>query len=279
VRGRKAGLGFAVLGGAAILSGRALNNSRRRRGITVSAIDEAVKRWLDETGGQVRAEIMVVIAAYNEAGSLARVLERIPARIRDKDVKVLVVVDGATDETEQVARQFCVPAVMPIRRGQGAALRAGYAIAVASGADVVAVTDADGQTVPEELPRLVEPILDNEADFVNGSRVLGEDQTESAIRAAGVVFFARLISSLANIEITDTSSPFRAVRGDIVRRLSMRQDQFQAPELLLRSLRAGARFTEVPITFQKRQAGRTKKPMPIPYALGYLRSILRSRFL
>ena len=166
--------------------------------------------------------------------------------------------------------------VNPINRGGGAALRAGYEIAMNYGAQIVVTLDADGQHVPAEIPLLVEPILKGEADFVNGSRVLGTFEKESAIRSLGVVVFNRLVSALMAQPITDCSNAFRAIRVEVIKKLSLEQDQFHTSEFLIDAIKKGARVVEVGITIRKRQSGTTKKPMSLVYGWGFFKAILNS---
>jgi hypothetical protein len=219
-------------------------------------------------------DIAVVIPAYDEADNIGPVLERIPAEVQGRRVQTFVVVDGGKDNTEQVVRAQGVPVVIhPINRGGGAALRAGYEVALDSGAQIIVTLDADGQHLPEEIPIVVEPILNNEADFVNGSRVLGRFEKESEIRALGVIFFNWLITVLMGTRITDASNAFRAVRADTLRQLKLYQDQFHTSELLIEALKKDARVIEVPITIQKRQSGETKKPPTLRYSWGFAKAI------
>ena len=132
----------------------------------------------------------MVIPAYNEADNIQIVLSNMPATVCGKKTQAIVVVDGGSDGTEQVVRSLGFPVIVnPINRGGGAALRVGYQAAIDRKADIVVTLDADGQHLPEEMERLVEPILNNQADFVNGSRVLGSFERENAIRSMGVVVF------------------------------------------------------------------------------------------
>ena len=103
---------------------------------------------------------------------------------------------------------------LPLNRGQGAALRTGYRLALITGADVVVTMDADGQHQPSELSRLVAPIVDGDADVVNGSRVLGEADPSHAAREMGIKVFAQLLSLLTWSRITDPACGYRAVRTE-----------------------------------------------------------------
>jgi hypothetical protein len=225
---------------------------------------------LDDTG-----DIAVVIPAYNEEENIADVLKRVPKQVLGVNVQTYVVVDGATDATEQVVRELAVPVVVnPINRGGGAALRAGYEVALDSGADIIVSLDADGQHLPEEIPRVVKPVIDGEADFVNGSRILGDSEPGSRIRVLGIFLFNWLVSFLMFTRITDCSNAFRAIRADTLRKLTLRQDQFHTSELLIEALKKGARVKEVGITIRKRQSGVTKKPPSLRYGWGFAKAIV-----
>ena len=236
---------------------------------TISRLVNALARakfWEEYRDKCDSGEIAVVIPAFNEADNIGDVLDRIPKKIMGRKVQAFVVVDGGDDATEELVRAMAVPVVVhPINRGGGAALRAGYEVALESGAQIVVTLDADGQHLPEEIPKLVEPILKDEADFVNGSRVLGNFEPESRMRTLGIHVFNWLISLLMYTSITDASNAFRAVRADTLRRLTLRQDQFHTSELLIEALKKDARVKEVPITILKRQGGVTKKPPSLKY--------------
>lgn len=248
-------------------------NANRR---TITSLVEALARnrfWAEhrdcETG-----EIAVVIPAYNEAQNIAPVLRRIPEQLFRRRVQTYVVVDGSRDETERVVREQAVPVlVQPINRGGGAALRTGYQVALESGAEIVVTLDADGQHRPEEISVLVEPIISDQADFVNGSRVLGRGESSSRIRSVGIVFFNALISLLMMRRITDASNAFRAIRASTLRELTLYQDQFHTSEILIEAIKKGHRVVEVPITILRRQSGTTKKPRSLKYGWGFAKAI------
>ena len=192
--------------------------------------------------GQNDASIYVVIPAYNEADNIEPVLARIPEEVLGLRVRPLVVVDGATDATQQVVERMNHAAVgYTVNRGGGSALKAGYEIALEDDAEIVVTLDADGQHSPEEIERLVAPILDGSADLVNGSRVLGSYEKDSQVRAAGVVLFNWLISLLTMTHITDCSNAFRAIRVSELGKLQLRQSQFHSSEMLIEALKRGLR--------------------------------------
>src|SRR4028118_918684 len=119
-------------------------------------------------------EILIIVPAYDEEGGIQGVLRRIPDEVLGHPVKTVVVDDGSKDATAAIAREEDVPVVTHVvNRGQGDALRTGFAIARAEQSEIVINLDADGQYKPEELDRLVKPIIEGKADFVLGSRFMG----------------------------------------------------------------------------------------------------------
>jgi len=221
------------------------------------------------------ASIYVVIPAYNEAYNIEPVLARIPREVLGLRVRPLVVVDGATDATQLVVERMNHAAVgYTVNRGGGSALKAGYEIALEDDAEIVVTLDADGQHLPEEIPRLVTPIFEGRADLVNGSRVLGTYEKDSQVRAAGVVLFNWLVSALTMTRITDCSNAFRAIRASELAKLDLRQSQFHTSELLIEALKRGLRVIEVPITITRRMSGESKKGMTLTYGWGFARAIV-----
>jgi hypothetical protein len=238
-------------------------------------VRELAKREFRQKHGPDDARIYVIIPAFNEAENIGAVLQRVPAAVCGLKTKPIVVIDGATDRTAQVVDELNHKAISyTVNRGGGSALRAGYEVALEDGADIIVTLDADGQHLPEEIPRVVEPIVNGEADLVNGSRVLGHYEKDSVVRASGVVLFNWMISILAMKRITDCSNAFRAIRASELRKLSLRQSQFHTSELLLEALNKGLRVIEVPITIKRRLSGESKKPTSLKYAWGFTKAIV-----
>lgn len=247
------------------------------RNLTRFVQSQARQRFDEEFPSKDLGAICVVIPAYNEAENLGAVLERMPSQIDQHRVSVLVCVDGATDDTAVVAKKHGVAvAVHGINLGGGAALSTGYQIAIDKGADIVVTIDADGQNHPEEMPNLVRPLLNREADMTSGSRRLGSFEQDSLIRRAGVYFFSGVASILNRKRITDLSSGYRAIRSDCLQRLDLQQQQFHASEFMIEALSKGLRVKEVPITFSRRSGGESKKPGTFRYGWGFTKAILQT---
>jgi hypothetical protein len=221
--------------------------------------------------------IVTISPAYNEAENVAAVIHAIPEEIDGYSVIPIVVDDASEDGTGDVARGAGAIVVRnPIRRGGGLALRVGYEVAAKLNADVVVSIDADGQHVPEEMPVLVKPVLDGEADMVNGSRLLGEFESESVVRHIGVHFFSWMVSIMTGQRITDPSSGYRATRADILKKFVLTQDQFWTSELLIEGLRHRSHIVEVPITIRARTGGESKKPAAVKYGWRFSKAIVQT---
>lgn len=257
------------------VSARLLRSHRQ-----VSDLVRAIARteYLRQRGGRLgKSSITIVIPAYNEEKTILPVLQRIPERIAGYQTHPVVVEDGGTDRTSDVARGLNVPvSVHLINRGQGGALRTGFEIALAEGSDIVVTMDADGQHRPEEIERLIAPILSGEADFVLGSRFLGEYQDRGGARHLGILFFTALTRLLSGAKITDITNGFRAIRTEKILQLELQEDRFNAPELLMEAARKGLRITEVPVTIASRASGESKKPPGLRYPFGFGRTILKT---
>ena len=239
-------------------------------------VDEAAAAaFADALAGRRLRALTVVIAAYNEEASIEAVLRPMPASVCGLDVDTVVVVDGAADTTAVVARAAGVLVCdVPVNRGQGAALRLGYRLARTHGARFVATLDADGQYDPAQLAAVVEPLVAGRADFVTGSRRLGEARTTDRFRAAGVVVFAWLISRLTGQRVTDPANGLRAMRAEVTAAVDLRQPQYQATELLIEAAMRGFRVADVPDTMYQRSSGTTKKGGNLRYGVRVGRVIL-----
>ncbi|MDX6582273.1 MAG: hypothetical protein QOI10_1457 [Solirubrobacterales bacterium] len=224
-----------------------------------------------------RNRIGVLVPAYNEADNVGKVLDRIPAEVCGVETAVLVVDDGSRDGTEEVARAHgAIVARHVINRGGGAALRTGYRLLSDSGARIVVTLDADGQHLPEEMERLVKPVLDGEVAVAHGSRVLGEAEANHPAREAGIVFFNKLVSLITRTHVTDCSNGYRAVRADVLPQLVLRQEQFHTSEFMIEAIKRGVPAKEVPVTVVSRLSGHSKKPAVMRYGMGFANAIVRT---
>jgi glycosyltransferase involved in cell wall biosynthesis len=196
--------------------------------------------------------IDVVIPALNEEASLPRVLADLP---RPPVRRIVVADNGSTDGTVRVAREGGAVVVPAPRRGYGSACLAGLDhLRHHDPPDLVVFVDADYSDHPEELPRLIAPILSGAADVVIGSRVLGEREPGALLpqARAGNLVACWLIRLLYGHRYTDLG-PFRAIRWDALERIGMSDPNFGwTAEMQVKALRHKLRVAEVPVSYRRR---------------------------
>lgn len=202
------------------------------------------------------ATIDVVIPALNEEESLPLVLGDLASLHEKRIVRRVVVADnGSEDATARVAREGGATVVEAPRRGYGSACLAGLDwLRENDPPEIVVFLDADYSDHPDELPRVVAPILAGDADLVIGSRVLGDRQPGALLpqARAGNVVACVLIRLLYGHRFTDLG-PFRAIRWDALERIAMEDPDFGwTAEMQVKALRHGLDVTEVPVSYRKR---------------------------
>ncbi len=277
--GRILGLAVFAIFILFLLALRALSQSARNSR-QLSAVLEGLA-WEEFRQAQLperyRDRVAVLVPAYNEAENVGHVLDLIPAEVCGRPTAVLVVDDGSRDGTGDVAAEHgAAVARHVINRGGGAALRTGYRLMVESGAEVVVTLDADGQHLPSEMERLVQPVLDGEVDVAHGSRVLGHADRNHFARELGIVFFNRLVSLITRTKVSDCSNGYRAVRTTVLPQLVLRQEQFHTSEFMIEAIKRGIPAKEVPVTVERRLHGHSKKPAVVRYGLGFANAIVRT---
>jgi len=203
-----------------------------------------------------KPSVSVIVAALNEEAAIARVVEAVPRHIADE---VIVVDNGSTDHTAEVARAAGARVVREPNPGYGRAFRAGLR-AIVPDSQIIVFLDGDGSDYPEMMDRLVQPIVAGTHDFVVGSRILGR-------REPGSMNFHQVFASymvglilhlLYRVRYTDMG-PFRAIRRDALERLGMREETYGWPlEMQMKTARAGLRILEVPVDYRRRASGQSK---------------------
>ncbi|MEX2625777.1 MAG: lysylphosphatidylglycerol synthase domain-containing protein [Ilumatobacteraceae bacterium] len=216
------------------------------------------------------APVVLFLPAHNEAPRIAEVLASVPESVQGHPVVTLVVDDGSTDSTAEIARASGATVVShPTNRGLGAAVRTGFAAGVDLGASAVAFCDADGEYDPAELDVLVTPILAGRADYVVGSRFAGNIQHMRPHRRFGNRVLTRWLAWTVRHPITDGQSGYRALSGHAAATVDIVHDYNYAQVLTVDALRRGMRYREVPITYRFRSTGRSFVRL-----LPYLRSVV-----
>ncbi|WP_324735710.1 glycosyltransferase family 2 protein [Thermococcus sp. SY098] len=185
--------------------------------------------------------ISVIIPAYNEEKRIGKVLQRMPEFVDE----VIVVDDGSEDRTSEVARELGAEVIrLEQNQGKGRAMSEG--IKKANG-DIIVFIDADGQHKPEEIIKLVEPIVNGEADFVIGSRLIKAQGERPLIRKISNFITTSLIRLKLGINVRDTQSGFRAIRREFLPEIESKRYEVET-EVLIKAVKKGARVKEVPVS-------------------------------
>ena len=207
-------------------------------------------------------KVSFLIPAFNEAGTIATVVEQVQALPFEK--QLIVVDDGSTDGTAAILDDLAAEAgnlvlLRQENRGKGAALRAG--IPYVDG-DVVVIQDADLEYDPADVPVLIEPILDGRADVVYGSRLSGGRPQRAYLfwHRVGNRFLSLATGALFNTTLSDMETGYKAFRADVLASLELRESGFGIePEITGRICKQGLRIYELPVAYYGRTYGEGKK--------------------
>lgn len=215
---------------------------------------------------------MIGIApVFNEREKIGEVIRRIPRDVVDE---ILIVDDGSTDGSQDVARDGGATVIeLGATLGVGVAIRTGYEHAVRNGFDIAVVMAGNNKDSPEEIPQLLDPIVNDGADLVQGSRWLsGEDDFGDmpAYRRIATKLHPALFNLVSRANMTDTTNGFRAITTDVLRdpQLDLSQawlDEYELEVYLLYKVaKLGYRVSEVGVTkrYPPKELGQTKmKPI------------------
>lgn len=204
--------------------------------------------------------VIVFLPAHNEEETIGEVIARIPRNFDSRiDVKVLVIDDGSEDQTVSVAKRAGADYIFSFssNQGLGAAVRKGLEKALCLGADIGVYIDSDNEYPPEQIPDLLEPLFKGEADYIIGSRFLGQIKGMKLHRRLGNYTFTFLQSLLLRKWIYDGQSGMRAFSKQAMEHAEIIHDYNYAQVLTLNLVRKGFRLKEIPIQYQVRQKGKS----------------------
>lgn len=233
-------------------------------------------------------KILLIIPAYNESEGIVNTIETVKAYQANCPYQLdyIVINDGSTDNEEEVLRSNAIHHVELIQNlGIGGAVQTGYLYAQQKGYDIAIQFDGDGQHDIESLPQLVEPILSGEADFVVGSRFVGDSESEfksSGSRQAGIKILSWLIRLTSKITIKDVTSGYRAGNRKIIEQFVKRYpSQYPEPESYMHLFAQGFKVKEVGVKMFERMAGESSINLikGVNYMISVSLSIIASSLL
>jgi glycosyltransferase involved in cell wall biosynthesis len=202
-------------------------------------------------------KVSFLVPAYNEASTIGEVLDRVADL--DLEAQVIVVDDGSSDGTAEIAEARGATVIRQPNRGKGAALRA--AIPHVEG-DIAVVQDADMEYDPADVPALIEPIVRGAADVVFGSRLRGGRPQRAFLfwHLVGNRFLSLLTNVLFNTTLSDMETGYKAFRAEVLRSLDLREDRFGIePEITAKVCKRQLRIYELPISYYGRTFDEGKK--------------------
>lgn len=208
-----------------------------------------------------RLNLAVVLLALNEETTVGHVIAAVPRRLQGvRDVEVILVDDGSTDAT--VLRALAAGADRIVRharnRGLVAAFSRGMNEALQAGADIVVHLDSDGQHDPEQIPRLIAPIVAGEADIVVGARLLADATDMTRAKRVGNRFGSWIFRRLLRLPVSDFTSGYRALSREALLRLNLVSDYTYTLESLIQAARMRLAVAEVAVPARKRSVGESR---------------------
>lgn len=202
--------------------------------------------------------VLIIIPAYNEAQSVGGVITSVRRDLPGADI--VVVNDGSTDSTSNVARERGAVVIdLPYNMGIGAAMQTGYKYAERMGYDIAVQVDGDGQHPPDQISRIISPVMEGKADIVIGSRFLGEGEyLPSLARSIGIKTFSLMLSLVTGQKVTDPTSGFRAVNKEVIRYYTRNYpEDYPEVEAVVLLHKAGFTIMEVPVRMEARVWGKS----------------------
>jgi len=203
--------------------------------------------------------LSVIIPVYNEELTIGDIIDRVKKSVQQTGLKseIIVVDDRSYDRSLEVAKKHGVKIyTLKEHLGKGYALRAGFA---KGKGDIIVTIDSDGSHRPEELPEILEPILQDQADLVIGSRYQNHKHVAARwLNAFGVQIFNYFIQMLTGVAITDSQSGYRAMKREVLKSQKPKSGGYEIEsEMLVKTAKKKFRITEVPISFEQRTYGRS----------------------
>jgi len=215
-----------------------------------------LNKVIDEIGNAPL--ISVIVPVYNEEMAIGEVLKKLTFLQKEMSLEIVVIDDGSFDKTIEVIRTF--PSLTMIRHlknlGKGKAIATGLS---KSRGQIVVIQDADGEYAPEEIPKIVFPIVEKQADIVFGSRFLSINHDMSISHSFGNKILSLVAGLLYNAKITDVMTGCKAFSREAIESMDLSANGFEIEvEITGKLLKQGWKLQEIPISYTRRKHGRSK---------------------
>ena len=247
-----------------------------------STTGDSSRSILNLASDQFRVKLIIQIPCYNEEESLPEALACLPREVPGVDVvEWLIINDGSKDRTVEVAKAHGVDHIvdLPVNMGLAHGFMAGLHRALAEGADIIVNTDADNQYNADDIPKLIQPILDREAQYVIGARPIPDIEHFSRTKRFLQRLGSRVVQIVSRTDVADAPSGFRALHRDVALRINVFDSYTYTLESIIQAGLSDFRIVSVPI----RVNGETRPSRLVKSIGDYVRrsmsSILKAFFV
>jgi glycosyltransferase involved in cell wall biosynthesis len=213
--------------------------------------------------GKKKQKLSIVVPVYNEKDLVIKVLKKVrELTIKDTDIEIIVVDDKSTDGTTEILKKDGLKYAdkvlyHEVNKGKGAGLRTGFKETTG---DVVIVQDADFEYDSEEIPSVVKPIFDGEADVCYGSRFLESEYKGYKQNQLANKFLTGFSNFMTGLKVTDMETCYKAFKGDLIRSVDIKENRFGfEPEITAKVSKRKVKLVEVPIHYYPRTKEEGKK--------------------
>ena len=224
------------------------------------------------------SSVSVIIPVFNEERTVGDIITRTKNTLEKLKLpyEVIVVDDGSVDRSLEISQAKEANVLRNTHQGKGHAIRSGFKWAKGN---IIVTLDSDGSHKPEEIPLILQCVMEDKVDFAIGSRFFNTEANKAKIprlNRLGNRIFNSLIGLLTGVKISDSQSGFRAIRSAIIKKMELNSRGYEVEsEMLIKALKMGVRVAEVPITFEQRTVGKSRLD-PIKDGIRILNSIIKS---
>jgi len=203
-------------------------------------------------------KVSIIIPCYNEEGTISDTVNRVKMINLNCDKEILVVDDGSTDNSATIVEGIKGVKLVRHRKNMGKGEAIKTAVKLATG-NMVVIQDADLEYTPEEIPKLIKPIVERKVDVVYGSRFLGSQKGMRLSHIIGNGLLSLVTRILYNAQITDMMTGHKAFRKKVLENIELDAKRYEfEPEVTAKVLKSYYNITEVPIKYERRKLGKSK---------------------